>query len=249
MFGDTPCDYFFAHQTTPFHSPRPCRCDRLVCSYHPRFRQFLICIILYSLGILYSFTLIFVLAQTRRNNQNHRLDIFAPRTIRQTKRSSLRQCHQYIWENAASRCAVLLKVIISRLYSLVVFYTDWEYEVSLHKTLSNSGLRQSRKMQVSGVSPMLSVLHSVPTKLCVGMTIGLSGGILQWFTNLYNLVRCYTVWESWKYHFVIPKIRSKSPVRKFCPFRGVFMRFRELVMSWWHIWENLASCRNIGLFF
>ena len=66
-FGDTPCVYFFAHQTTPFHSPRPCGCDRLVCSYHPRFRQFSICIILYSLGILYSFTLIFVLAQTRRN--------------------------------------------------------------------------------------------------------------------------------------------------------------------------------------
>ena len=66
-FGATPCDYFFAHLTTPFHSPRPCGCSRLVWTCHPRFRQFSICIILYSLGILYSFTLIFVLAQTRRN--------------------------------------------------------------------------------------------------------------------------------------------------------------------------------------
>ena len=60
-------DYFFTHQTTQSHSLHSCRRGRLVCSYHIRSGQFSICIILYSLGILYSFTLIFVLAQTRRN--------------------------------------------------------------------------------------------------------------------------------------------------------------------------------------
>jgi len=83
----------------------------------------------------------------------------------------------------------------------------------------------------------------------VRMTIGLSGRILQWFTNLYNLVRSYTVWECWKYSFVNPKILPKSPVRKFWPFRGVFMRHHELVMLLWHIWENLATCKNIDLLF
>ncbi len=208
-------DYFFTHQTTQSHSLHSCRRGRLVCSYHIRFRQFSICIILYSLGILCSFRLIFVLAQNCRNNQNHWLYFFAPRTMRQSKRPSLRQCHPHIWENPASWCAVLLKVIISGLYSLAVFYTDWESEVCLHKTLLNTGLRQSRKLQVSGVSPMLSALRSVPTKLSVGMSICLSGRILQWFTNLYHLLRCYTVWECWKYCFVNPKILPKSPVRKF----------------------------------
>ena len=96
---------------------------------------------------------------------------------------------------------------------------------------------------------MLSILHFVMIKLCVRIPHAFSGGILQWFTNLYSLVWFYTVWEWWKCYFVILKMQPKYPVRFLRSFRGVILRNHGLVVLWWHIWDNLASCNIFGLGF